>query len=137
MFLGPLPNWSQVLAQRLFDKYYLQAIPDQVIINEYQPGQGIANHVDCEPCFGNSISSLSLGSPCVMELTCLTDKKKIELLLEARSLVIISDEVRYKWTHGIPARKKDQLLSFTFERKLRISMTFRNVILPNATCISS
>jgi len=134
MFLGPLPNWVQALAQRLYDKHYLPSIPDQVIVNEYQSGQGIANHVDCEPCFGNYISSLSLGSPCVMELISLADKKKVELFLEPRSLVIISGEARYKWTHGIPARRKDQILGYTFDRKLRLSMTFRNVVLPNGTC---
>jgi alkylated DNA repair dioxygenase AlkB len=134
MYLGPIPQWSKNLALRLFEKGYLPTIPDQVIVNEYQPGQGIANHVDCEPCFGNSISSLSLGSPCVMVLTNLISKEIIELLLEPRSLIIIADEARYKWTHGIPARRRDKILSFAFERQLRISMTFRNVLLPNSSC---
>lgn len=33
---------------------------DQAIINEYLPGQGIAAHVDCEPCFGDEIGVVSL-----------------------------------------------------------------------------
>jgi alkylated DNA repair dioxygenase AlkB len=29
------------------------------------------------------------------------------LLLERRSLIVLSDEARYDWEHGIAARKKD------------------------------
>ncbi|MEO0410804.1 MAG: alpha-ketoglutarate-dependent dioxygenase AlkB [Pseudomonadota bacterium] len=35
-------------------------------MNEYTPGQGIAPHVDCVPCFGPFAASLSLGSSCEM-----------------------------------------------------------------------
>jgi alkylated DNA repair dioxygenase AlkB len=39
---------------------------DQLIINEYMPGQGINKHVDRIDIFENYICSLSLGSDCVM-----------------------------------------------------------------------
>lgn len=134
MYLGELPMWAKSLAQRLFEFNYLPQIPDQIIVNEYQPGQGIANHVDCEPCFADSISSLSLGSNCVMELINLKTKQKVELMLESRSLIIISGESRYKWTHGIPARKSDIITNCKIERSRRVSMTFRNVVLPDNFC---
>src|SRR5688572_967890 len=62
MFIGGLPAWLQGLAESLHRNGYIGKIPDQVIINEYEPGQGIAPHVDCEPCFGDTILSMSLGS---------------------------------------------------------------------------
>lgn len=129
MFLGELPPWAKPFADRLHQSNYLSKVPDQLIINEYQPGQGIANHIDCEPCFGETIISVSLGSSCVMDFIDFKTKEKIEVMLEPRSLVIISGEARHNWTHGIAARKMDNYNGIKTERKLRISMTFRNVIL--------
>lgn len=40
---------------------------DQLIINEYTPGQGINPHIDNPTLFSSPIVSLSLGSDCVME----------------------------------------------------------------------
>lgn len=128
MYLGDLPFWVIPIADRLYQSGYLSSFPDQLIINEYQPGQGIANHVDCEPCFGETIISISLGSKCVMDFINLKSKEKIEVMLEPRSLVIISGESRYNWTHGIASRKTDTFMDRKFERQLRISLTFRNVI---------
>src|SRR5690606_41391937 len=107
MYLGELPPWAQPLAKRLFEGGYFAKEPDQLIINEYQPGQGIAGHVDCEPCFGSTIASVSLGSVCVMDFVSLKSREKIEILLEPKSLVVISGEARYDWTHAIAARTWD------------------------------
>ncbi|MEL6202314.1 MAG: alpha-ketoglutarate-dependent dioxygenase AlkB [Pseudomonadota bacterium] len=65
-YLGPLPAPLVVIAQRLVDKGYFANLPDQVIANEYQPGQGISAHTDCVPCFGDTIVSVSLLSQCEM-----------------------------------------------------------------------
>lgn len=129
MFIGKLPSWAMIMAQRLFDEKHISEFPDQLIINEYEPGQGIANHVDCEPCFGNTIISISLGSSCVMDFINLRTKEKVEVMLESGSLVVISGEARYNWTHGIAQRKTDNFRGVKTERRLRISMTFRKVIL--------
>lgn len=128
MFLGELPLWAQPYAKRLLQSKYLPKSPDQLIINEYDPGQGITNHVDCKPCFGETIISISLGSKCIMDFINLNTSEKIEILLEPRSLVVISNEARYNWSHGIPARKIDIFNGERFHRQQRISMTFRNVI---------
>ena len=55
-----------------------------------------------------------------------TDKH--EILLEPKSLIVITDESRYKWTHGIPSREKDKWMGKINYRKTRISLTFRKVI---------
>ena len=69
-YLGPLPAWAQEIARRLDDpaKGLMTRAPDQLIVNEYTPGQGISQHVD-RPVFGPVIASLSLGSACVMKFT--------------------------------------------------------------------
>jgi alkylated DNA repair dioxygenase AlkB len=128
MKIGELPSWVTSLAEKLKDNNFMQNTPDQLIINEYLAGQGIANHVDCEPCFGDTIISLSLGSTCVMDFINKYTKEKIDVLLEPRSLVILKDEARYEWTHGIQGRKSDFFKNQKYERNTRISLTFRNVI---------
>ncbi|TAG43329.1 MAG: alpha-ketoglutarate-dependent dioxygenase AlkB [Cytophagia bacterium] len=129
MKIGELPSWITSLAKKLKDDGFMQNMPDQLIINEYLAGQGIANHVDCEPCFGDTIVSLSLGSTCIMDFINKYTKEKIEALLEPRSLVILKDEARYDWTHGIKGKKTDFFKNQKHERNTRISLTFRNIIL--------
>ena len=130
MRIGELPEWLKRLGQQLHQDEHMPEVADQVIINEYQPGQGISNHIDCEPCFKDTIVSLSLGSDCVMNFTNKSDKKKkIPVWLESRSLVVLSDEARYKWLHGIATRKWDEWDGQKHERKRRISLTFRKVII--------
>jgi len=127
-YLGALPDWLMVLGKKLHGDRLIPAIPTQVIINEYLAGQGIAPHVDCEPCFGDTIISLSLGSSCVMNFAHLKSDIEIPILLEPCSLVIMQAESRYLWKHGIPARKNDIFAGKTIHRQRRVSVTFRTVI---------
>lgn len=130
MYIGAIPQWTNFITERIIEKGYMRTLPDQVIVNEYLTGQGIADHIDCEPCFEDTIISLSLGSPCIMDFKNKNDKKeKHEVLLERKSLVVITDEARYNWTHGISSREKDKWLGKIIHRKTRISLTFRKVIL--------
>jgi alkylated DNA repair dioxygenase AlkB len=128
MRLGPLPNWLMDYCKRLYNGGYFPKLPDQVIINEYMPGQGIASHVDCVPCFEETIASLSIGSACVMDFVDTATQEKISHLLEPRSLVIFNHDARYLWKHGIAARKTDRHEGQIIQRGRRISLTFRNVI---------
>lgn len=130
MYISPLPEWSLGMAQRLHESYS-ETLPDQVIVNEYEPGQGIANHTDCKTCFTDTIISLSLGSLCVMDFINNNRGLKKSILLEPRSLIILTGEARYEWTHGIAKRKSDKLQGQVFKRMRRISLTFRTVILPD------
>ncbi len=127
--LGQLSEWLQPYCARLYQSGAFSAPPDQVIINEYQPGQGISAHVDCVPCFGDTIASLSLGSACVMDFTHATTGEKQSHLLEPRSLLVLSGDARYHWRHSIPARKSDRYNGEIIPRGRRLSLTFRNVIL--------
>ncbi len=129
MKIGELPEWVIPLAMKLYKDGHMSAIPDQLIVNEYKQGQGIASHVDCEPCFGDTIISMSLGSTCIMEFTNKETREKVEVLLEPRSLVILKEDARYLWTHGITGRNADKFNGIKYNRNTRISFTFRNVIL--------
>lgn len=123
--IGELPNWLMKYSEKLQEIF--GQTPDQIIINEYEPGQGISTHVDCVPCFGEVIASLSLGSACVMDFT--NDKQKESLWLEPRSLIVLKDDARYEWKHSIPARKSDKQQSVKIPRGRRLSLTFRTVII--------
>jgi alkylated DNA repair dioxygenase AlkB len=127
-YLGDLPSWLDTLGKKLVLDEIIDFRPDQAIINEYLPGQGISPHIDCEPCFGDTIVSLSLGSACVMNFEDQPHSKdKVALYLEPKSLVVMRGESRYNWHHGIPARKKDLFNGVSSVRQKRISITFRQV----------
>lgn len=97
---------------------------DQLLVNEYLPGQGIAWHVDYQP-FDRTVVSLSLLSACVMELRHVADGRREAILLEPRSLLVLSDEARYQWQHAIARRKSDRIQGVAIPRQRRLSVTFR------------
>src|SRR5687768_16525340 len=97
--LGPLPDWLQELAERLAREGIFDQIPDQALVNEYLPGQGIAAHVDR---FSETVVSLSLASGIYMDFTRESDSAKVSLWLEPRSLLVLQGEARHQWRHSIP-----------------------------------
>lgn len=127
--LGDIPQWLQVYCDKLRDDRFFEQTPDQVIVNEYQIGQGISAHIDCVPCFGATIAIISLASPCVMDFTNSKTGEKSPLLLAQRSLAILSGDARYIWQHSIANRKTDKYNYEIIQRKLRVSLTFRTVII--------
>ncbi|WP_225847554.1 alpha-ketoglutarate-dependent dioxygenase AlkB [Streptomyces sp. HPF1205] len=128
MRLGPLPDWSRALADQLRGDGYAPRELDQLIVNEYLPGQGISPHVDCVPCFTDTVLSLSLGSTCVLTMTRLSDGHEADILLEPGALLVLSGAARYEWKHGIAPRKTDRVDGISLPRGRRLSLTFRSVI---------
>lgn len=124
-----LPEWLEPMQMRLQEEGLLPKQPDQLIINEYEPGQGIADHIDCEPCFGDTIVSVSLGSAIIMNLTSLDGKEHHPLVLRPGSALVLGGPARYEWKHGIIGRKSDVIDGMRQKRKRRVSLTFRTVIL--------
>ncbi len=127
-YLGPLPDWLQDLANQLVTDGHFETAPDQVIINEYLPGQGIAPHVDCLPCFGDTIASLSLLSATTMVFDHPGTKERREVRLNPGDLLVLKGEWRSTWRHSIPARKSDVVDGVRVPRTRRLSLTFRNVL---------
>jgi alkylated DNA repair dioxygenase AlkB len=120
--LGAMPSWLEALCDKLCNDKIFSIKPDQIIINEYMPGQGIAPHIDRISCFSDTIASLSLLSQCEMDFTDNTAHHAI--MLYPRSLLILKNQARYIWHHGIKHRKSDGRMA----RTRRISLTFRKVV---------
>ena len=123
--LGPLPDWLQPYTAHLHAQGIFTKAPDQVIVNEYQPGQGISAHIDCVPCFGEPIASLSLSSQCMMDFTHGKTGEKHSILLAPCSLIVLSGNARYHWKHAIASRKSDRYSGAVTSRERRVSLTFR------------
>ena len=125
MYVGDLPKFAVQVGQKLVSSGIIAIVPDQVIVNEYVPGQGITPHIDCKPCFRNTIVTVSLVSVYTMDFYSTTAEDMRSHDLELGSALVFSNEARFEWKHGIKARKADK----GRRRGRRVSLTFRNVIL--------
>ena len=147
----------------------------QAIINLYNPGEGISPHVDLLKRYGDGIIGVSFGSGCVMRFdrvqihdsndiahrTVANDsggltkedawrqRDRWDLYLPERSVLVLSEEARYDWTHGIDKTTRDHVSVSTEEttldslvsgegrwikRGVRLSVTFR-WLLPGADVV--
>jgi alkylated DNA repair protein alkB homolog 6 len=125
--------------------------PNHVLVNEYEPGQGIMPHTD-GPAYHPVTATISLGSHTVLDIYNKTTDGEREatpswrLLQEPRSLLITMSDMYRDTLHGIAERQEDhdlncdsvtnwQLLgntepfaSGTATRGTRISLTYRDVL---------
>ena len=109
--------------------------PNQCTINEYEPGIGIAPHIDTHSSFTDTIISLSLQNNIIMSFLDKTkDSEKIDILLPNKSLLILQDDSRYKFSHGISYRKTDIIKGETHKREKRISITLRKILMDGCSC---
>lgn len=127
MYLGPLPDWSKKLVQRLVDRGYMRERPDQLIVNEYCGDQGITAHTDHVANFAEQVVTISLLETWNMVFRPRLGKKRIEKPLEHGSVAVFTGDVRYKWTHEIPKRKFERTVidGKRIARTRRVSLTFR------------
>lgn len=128
-YLGPLPEWLQKIADRLFAQTdgKFSETPVQAIVNEYRPNQGISWHYD-SLAFGPEIATLSLLEPWHMEFHPRYDRERTfgekDSLLETGSCLIMTGPSRYKWFHSIPRLNKEKN---GHVRGRRLSLTFRTI----------
>lgn len=127
MELGQLPGGLAGLALRLHRVGLFLAPPDQVIANEYLPGQGISAHVDCTPCFGDTIASLSLFGACVVRFVHRNSAVATELALAPRSQLILKGPARYDWTKPSSPERPIPAPGGRVPRTRIVSLAFRNV----------
>lgn len=90
--------------------------PHQCLVNRYVYNEKIAAHIDCIPCFGEKIFTVSLGSSATMRFT--RDSQEFDVRLEQGDLVIMEGESRYLWRHQI----------LPLEEGVRYSLTYRHVL---------
>ncbi len=128
--LGPLPQWLVDIAAKLHSVTGLfDRTPDQAIVNEYEPGQGIAMHVDRQ-CFGPAVATISLGDEWQMDMKPVsggTRENTVHIPLAPGSALVITGDARYRWMHGIAKRKRERDGAGWRPRKRRVSLTFRTV----------
>lgn len=116
-----IPKWLRIYMDRvsnlgLFDGKNA----NHVLINEYKPGQGIDPHHD-GPLYHPVVTTLNLGSYGVLDFyspiesqdcTSWTDRYIGSVLLEPRSLNVVTDQLYAYYMHGIALRMSDSLLPF-------------------------
>jgi alkylated DNA repair protein alkB homolog 6 len=124
--------------------------PNHVLVNEYEPGQGIMPHTD-GPAYHPVTATISLGSHTVLDIYAKTAEGEREatpswrILQEPRSLLVTTSDMYKDTLHGIAERQEDhdlnpesvanwQLLgdtgpfaSGTAARGTRVSLTYRDV----------
>ena len=123
-----IPRFLNNLINIMIDENIINEKPDQIIINEYLPGQRLIPHRDRISYFKDVIIGVSLNSGTVMQFISMKDnKQKKEIYIPRKSLYIMEGEARNKWLHGIPGRKKDNINGKFVFRDVRISITFRYV----------
>ncbi|XP_028401822.1 alkylated DNA repair protein alkB homolog 8-like isoform X2 [Dendronephthya gigantea] len=101
-----IPSECSLVVKKLVSLDCVKHEPDQLTINEYKPGQGIPPHVDTHSAFEDGITCLSLGAKVAMDFRH-PDGRHVSILLPRRSVLIMTGECRYEWTHGITPRKYD------------------------------
>ncbi|KAG1868110.1 hypothetical protein C8R48DRAFT_747269 [Suillus tomentosus] len=147
-FLITLLHWlAEMLCDHLPEKVHEMLFPPkdapqrarQAILNLYHPGEGISPHVDLLRRFDDGI----IG--CQEELfgeAGPLDRNHWDLYLEERSVLVLSEDARYDWTHGIEGKQKDFVSGGIdgqgepdwIDRGTRLSITFR-WLLPGADIV--
>ncbi|PGH17327.1 hypothetical protein AJ79_01211 [Helicocarpus griseus UAMH5409] len=133
LLASPLPQW---LVEPIISRYTELGIfrdsphqaPNHVLINEYQPGQGIMPHED-GAAYYPVVATVSLGAPIVLEMseknsressgkrgegpaaTETTAASRFRILQERRSLLITTGTLYTDFLHGIEERKRDEDLN--------------------------
>ncbi|KAL3148723.1 hypothetical protein ABBQ38_014136 [Trebouxia sp. C0009 RCD-2024] len=143
---APLPAWLKPLLTRLDrDLQLYQGPPNHVLLNAYEPGQGILAHED-GPVYFPAASIVSLGSSAVMHFRCKSNdgiepQPCASVLLMPGSLLIFNQEAYSNCLHGIAEVTEDVLdnsilnlkqcgrkAGTHFPRGLRHSLTIRRVL---------
>ncbi len=136
--MNPFPPFLDGVVKRLhddtapFSKACCEQY-DQLTVNDYFPGDGIAPHFDVHHSFTDSIALVSLLSGIVMSFKSYLGSEH-HFYIPRRSLVVLRGEVRYAWFHQIANRKVDIVDSQFIFRQRRVSLTFRRVLHGKCKC---
>ncbi|KAH8663668.1 alkylated DNA repair protein-like protein alkB 6 [Tricladium varicosporioides] len=125
--------------------------PNHVLINEYQAGEGIMPHKD-GAAYHPVVCTISLGSSLVLDIYGTNEdgtrelEPKWKILQEPRSLLITTDDLYKEYMHGIAnvtedrdlnsltvanwnqLRSPEEFVTGSYQRSLRTSLTYRDVI---------
>ncbi len=124
-----IPSLFQIIAKRLFDEGLVTSLPDHVLINDYQAGQGIAAHLDEMPHPDSQVVTISLLDSYPMEFARMGTEEKFEQWLARRSVAVMNGASRTEWTHEIVKRRADIVQGGGRRiRGRRVSVTYRTML---------
>ncbi|KAI8801513.1 hypothetical protein BJ742DRAFT_579455 [Cladochytrium replicatum] len=92
-------------------------VPNNCLINEYEPSQGIMPHFD-GPAYLTAVATVSLGGPCMLEFyhpkthpdaPNAPTRPEFGVYVEPRSLLILRDGAYTRYLHGISETTMDVL----------------------------
>ena len=121
------PRWAAAMAERI-RPHFAGALPEQCIVNEYRPGQGIGMHADHSD-FGPIVASMSLGADWQMRFRLRNTRPYASgampgdevAVLPRRSVLVLAGRARTAWMHGIDRADSAR------ETATRVSATFRTL----------
>eukprot|EP01118_Nematostelium_gracile_P001942 TRINITY_DN12008_c0_g1_i1.p1 TRINITY_DN12008_c0_g1~~TRINITY_DN12008_c0_g1_i1.p1 ORF type:complete len:228 (+),score=42.04 TRINITY_DN12008_c0_g1_i1:72-755(+) len=122
--------------ERVHREGIIPDLPDSVQINIYENGGGCPMHTDAKS-IGDSIAMFSLMSPAVMGLGKIVQSQErlppaaipsVRMLLVPGSLLVMRDEVRYNWEHGIVPEETTEFNGERLTNQERISVVFWKTI---------
>jgi len=87
---------------------------DQLIINEYTPGQQIAYHTDHISQFDDIIACITIGQ--TVPIMFKNNEQTKKLNVTPGSLYIMTGDARYKWKHHLRNNGKTNRYSLTFRK---------------------
>lgn len=139
-----LPVQCQSILQRLYETGIITEMADQLTINHYDGfcGDHIPLHCDTHSMCSDWIASLSVGTDVVMMFDNPRTSEKALCNLPCRSIMLMTNEARYLWRHGILQTSFDLVPWNTTEmsqnefsherlalrkRGVRYSFTFRKI----------
>ncbi|KAH9255091.1 hypothetical protein BASA81_006850 [Batrachochytrium salamandrivorans] len=111
---------------------------NQLTVNEYLPGRGIAPHVDSHSCFGDLMLSVSLLADTCIRFVPRSSRlegregiQRVNLWVPRRAVLLMEGPSRFAFSHGIASRKSDLVDGVVVPRGARrVSLTFRIIRVP-------
>ncbi|KAG8552729.1 hypothetical protein GDO81_003020 [Engystomops pustulosus] len=120
-----LPTWLQIYTDRISSlDVFGGNCANHVLVNEYNPGEGIMPHED-GPLYFPTVTTISLGSHTLLDFYLpitrdsgeennqvpMTEEQRhvLSLLLEPRSLFILREDLYKTYLHGIRPATEDTL----------------------------
>lgn len=138
----PMPSWLHTLTSTIGNKFNLYGSQpaNHVLINVYQPGDGIMPHTD-GPVYFHQVAILSLGAPAVMRFywrdNSTVPETACSVFLPPRSLLLFADKAYTECMHGIDFVQVEDMCGVVnnvdgvkqVERaSTRVSLTIRRVL---------
>jgi alkylated DNA repair protein alkB family protein 6 len=137
----PMPSWLEALATILVETNIFERKPNHVLVNVYEPGQGIMAHTD-GPEYMAKTATLSIGGPALIkfaprlksiDIGVKSSNEICQVFLGKGSLLIFENEAYRDHLHSIEETKSEITSEAcingrtgeTIYRDFRISFTFR------------